>query len=346
MTEEPILSICIGTYNHLNTLKPMIDELLQIKDNRFEIVVSDNVSTDGTWKYLTEIEDKRLNIIRNKYNIGMSPNWLKALSFGRGKYLFHLNDKELVYSSGILYLIDRLSQEDSGFIHVARGKVSVKEERYTTTEESFIRFAYKPGHPSGIIIRKKEFIEIKNSDLKKYFSKDNLYPYAFLIANIIALNGKTAAYNIKLWDFLPMPQLADIKSYTKCEMEEDAWFSPNSRVKYLERMVQDCIKLDVRLSLEDRILNMYKYTLYLAVTRYKNVRNDRELMSHSGFLPLKIGFLKQIRICFFVYYEFTKWFRRNYNNKIKKKSFWIKLKTETAKYIWRVCKDVLKGARI
>lgn len=72
MDNEKLLTIAIPTYNGANTISNMLEILLPQCDERVEILISDNASTDNTKLIIDKYIEKYENIIyvRNAKNIG------------------------------------------------------------------------------------------------------------------------------------------------------------------------------------------------------------------------------------------------------------------------------------
>ena len=66
MNERPILSIFIATYNRKEILLDKIRSLLEIKSDDFDILVLDDMSTDGTVDALKSVNDSRIRVSQNK----------------------------------------------------------------------------------------------------------------------------------------------------------------------------------------------------------------------------------------------------------------------------------------
>lgn len=90
-----ILSIIIPTYNRSNILDISLNNITNESrfDDNVEIIISDNCSSDNTREIVEKYKKKYSNIFyyRNSSNI-KDANYLKALSYGKGKYLKLLND--------------------------------------------------------------------------------------------------------------------------------------------------------------------------------------------------------------------------------------------------------------
>jgi GT2 family glycosyltransferase len=91
------LSICIVTYQAGKLLK---DCLLSIDQNppagKYEIIVVDNGSTDGTLDLLCSEFKDRVQLIENRENRGYTVPMNQALRRGEGRFLLQLNPDTLL----------------------------------------------------------------------------------------------------------------------------------------------------------------------------------------------------------------------------------------------------------
>lgn len=77
-----VLSICIPVYNGGEGLYENISQILLCKSGKFEVVVNDNCSTDGSLEKIKNISDSRLRIFQNENPISPFENWYVALKRG------------------------------------------------------------------------------------------------------------------------------------------------------------------------------------------------------------------------------------------------------------------------
>ena len=110
MNERPILSIFIATYNRKEILLDKIRSLLEIKSDDFDILVLDDMSTDGTVDALKSINDSRIRVSQNKerngtLKDGVMQNWYRLLEMCDGQFAFLLNDRDLIDTEGMADLI-------------------------------------------------------------------------------------------------------------------------------------------------------------------------------------------------------------------------------------------------
>ena len=102
----PTVSISIVHHDGLQALRDCLESLAANPPSvPYEIIIVDNVSTDGAVKMLAaEFPDVRL--LRNETRQGFGENQNTGLKASRGKYLFLLNDDTILFSGAI----DRLCE--------------------------------------------------------------------------------------------------------------------------------------------------------------------------------------------------------------------------------------------
>lgn len=90
LNKSPLVSIGLPVYNGASQLAAAIEGILAQTNQDFELIISDNCSTDDTAKicevYLAQ--DKRIKYVRQVENIGASLNFKFVLEQAQGKYFF------------------------------------------------------------------------------------------------------------------------------------------------------------------------------------------------------------------------------------------------------------------
>ena len=86
--EQPLISIGLPIYNGANFVREMLDSLLAQTYKNFEVIVTDNASTDETPNIIREYaeRDSRVQYHLNENNLGAAGNFNRAFDIGRGKY--------------------------------------------------------------------------------------------------------------------------------------------------------------------------------------------------------------------------------------------------------------------
>ena len=97
MSESPLVSICIPSYNTGPFIGAAIRSVLDQTYPYFEIVISDNCSKDDTVEVIRSFHDPRIRFCVNETNLGVEPNWNNALHMARGKYLKLLCADDILY---------------------------------------------------------------------------------------------------------------------------------------------------------------------------------------------------------------------------------------------------------
>jgi glycosyltransferase involved in cell wall biosynthesis len=90
----PRVSVCIPVYNGGAFLPQAVASVLHQSFTDFELLISDDASTDGSWEWLAAQSDPRMVCRRNDRNLGPEANWNRSLEGARGAYikLFHQDD--------------------------------------------------------------------------------------------------------------------------------------------------------------------------------------------------------------------------------------------------------------
>lgn len=87
-TMQPRVSIGMPAYNAASTVRVAIESLLAQTLGDFELIVSDNASTDETRAVVAELaaRDTRISYQRQPVNIGANPNYTSVFHRARGEF--------------------------------------------------------------------------------------------------------------------------------------------------------------------------------------------------------------------------------------------------------------------
>ena len=87
-TVKPRLSIGFPVFNGEQYLAEALDSLLNQTFTDFELILSDNASTDSTPAICQHYaaQDERVRYYRNPYNIGAMQNWYRTFALSSGEY--------------------------------------------------------------------------------------------------------------------------------------------------------------------------------------------------------------------------------------------------------------------
>ena len=91
------ISVCLLTYNHVNVIESTLRTILDQTIAGYEVLVSDDCSTDGTWERIHDLAaaDARLKPIRTPHNMGMPGNANFAVAQAARPYIALLHHDDL-----------------------------------------------------------------------------------------------------------------------------------------------------------------------------------------------------------------------------------------------------------
>ena len=140
------VSIIIVNYNTRDLLYNCLASIYrQTKGVVFEIIVSDNGSTDNSVEMI-KLEFPAVIIIENKANLGFG----KANNFGAaiasGQYVLFLNSDTILKNNAILFFYDYATKNNKallgGYLYNENGDVIHSYENFTMPMRSIIRLLY------------------------------------------------------------------------------------------------------------------------------------------------------------------------------------------------------------
>ncbi len=85
----PSISVVMSVYNGANYLQESVESILAQTFTNFEFIIINDGSTDNTWEILTKYadQDKRIILIQNKENIGLTKSLNKGIELAHGEYV-------------------------------------------------------------------------------------------------------------------------------------------------------------------------------------------------------------------------------------------------------------------
>lgn len=95
--KNPLVSVCLLTYNRAHYLPGVIDSWLAQTYKNFELVISNDASTDNTDAICKEYKkkDSRIRYFKQEKNLNLPTNYKFALNQARGKYCILASDDDL-----------------------------------------------------------------------------------------------------------------------------------------------------------------------------------------------------------------------------------------------------------
>jgi glycosyltransferase involved in cell wall biosynthesis len=129
--EGPLVTIAIPTFNRASWLGECIGAALAQSYQNFEVLVSDNASTDETPVVLGQISDPRLRVVRQEENIGLIRNWNACLAEATGDYIVFVSDDDLVAPFLLERCVTLIKEEPKLPIVICLTDTSILDEGHT-----------------------------------------------------------------------------------------------------------------------------------------------------------------------------------------------------------------------
>lgn len=131
VNENPAISVIMGVYNNSRTLERAIQSILNQSFDNIEFIICDDCSSDDSYNKLLKLKetDKRIIIIKNKHNMGLSHSLNKCIEMSHGKYLARMDGDDISHT-------DRLKKQFD-FIE-ANPEISIVGCRRNTFDEDGI----------------------------------------------------------------------------------------------------------------------------------------------------------------------------------------------------------------
>lgn len=197
-TSQPLLSICIPTYNRAKMLRVCLDSILnQFVDlglsGLVEVVVSDNASGDGTRELVLEYQKKfpQLKYFRNAENLGADKNIANSVIKATGKFGWYFGDDDALAPGAIKYVVGILQKFQPAVVNLKSADLEAPDKapgpQFQITEKDpivisdfreFVEKGYCPGTLSVLLF---------DRDLWLSTDKTNTHPLWECIEIIIRL---------------------------------------------------------------------------------------------------------------------------------------------------------------
>ena len=171
----PAISVLIPTYNYGRFLPQTIESILRQDFDDYELILSDDCSSDQTAAVLGAYADRdpRLRIQRHPQNLGMVPNWNWCLHQARGRYIKYVFGDDLLAHPSALSRLKNLLDENPRASLAASARITLDDTSAVTgiwddlgtsglvsgprtIQQCLRRSLNLPGEPSSVIFRREQ----------------------------------------------------------------------------------------------------------------------------------------------------------------------------------------------
>lgn len=114
----PLVSVLIPTRDRLPLLRQAIETVRRQDFADWEVIVSDNASSDDVITAVTSLGDPRIRCIRSSFPVPVTENWNRALEASTGRWLIMLGDDDGLLPGTLARLAALIDQHQPDAIYV------------------------------------------------------------------------------------------------------------------------------------------------------------------------------------------------------------------------------------
>ena len=208
------------------------------EDERFEVIVCDDASSDNAQELLSQIHDPRFRYVRNTANLGAHKNWLKSLELGRGEWLYFVIGRDKVNGEHITRLIEILEWARGNGITLLYEGYSNKTEPVIYSGIDAMSYFLDVSHPTGTIFRRSIFAKIPCREY--YFTHSDMYPENYVRRDML-LKGSGASIMSGVYKqglYSPLINRAKIQSTVESGKNiYDMYYAPRRKAVHYHEII-------------------------------------------------------------------------------------------------------------
>jgi glycosyltransferase involved in cell wall biosynthesis len=198
----PMFSVLLPTHNKAEFLPYAIESILNQQEQDWELIISNNASTDGTDEILAEVKDPRIKISRSDEKLKLTDNWNRAYNMATGNYVLMMGDDDYLLPNNLSefrktiekFPLDKLFYSNLASYFIDKRRLEYVEDTGEIVPESWQKhlhwmFAYAyQMYPPSVIFERKFMEQNKGSDGQAY---QCAFPDFYLHSLLAIRNGRT-----------------------------------------------------------------------------------------------------------------------------------------------------------
>lgn len=254
---NPLVSVFLSSYNHEEYIGEAIESILNQTFSDFELIISDDCSTDNSWDVINRYNDSRIIKIRNEHNQVSNLTQSKINSF-RGKYV-------AIHSSDDVWETEKLERQVAFLENNPEYAACFTGVEYIDEEGK--NYILPDGHPY------KNVFKVENR------SREEWLHYFFFRGNclchpsILIHRASYQKYNL-LGNRMGLKQLPDFIIWIRLCLHENIFVLPEKLMKFrLRRTGQGNTSSDRP---ETHIRSQYEY--YKVMETYSQITDEKEFL--------------------------------------------------------------------
>ena len=168
------VSVCIPAHNSARFLPAAVESVFGQDFEDFELIVSDDASTDETPCVCTRYKDPRFRTVRSPRRLGLAGNWNRCVELARGTYVIVLHADDELRPRYLRRAVDVLdAHHDVGLVHCAvehideSGKLLSRQRLFSEDridhDHATLRHLLLDGcvvNPAGVLVRRAAYMRV------------------------------------------------------------------------------------------------------------------------------------------------------------------------------------------
>jgi glycosyltransferase involved in cell wall biosynthesis len=156
-TSSPRITVAIPTRNRAELLRGCLQSVLDQTFTDFEIVVSDNASTDHTAEVVASFQDPRIHYSPLASNVGLYGNLSRCFRLGTAPYLSILCDDDFMLPRNLERKVESLDRDpEVGMAHSAFQLMMIRPDQTEVLNEnvSYMHGSTDSVEPGDVMVRR------------------------------------------------------------------------------------------------------------------------------------------------------------------------------------------------
>lgn len=183
------------SYNREKYIVESIESILALNYTNWELIITDDCSTDETYKIAQQYQakDSRIKVYKNEKNLGDYLNRNKAASYAQGVYLKYLDADDTIYKYSLDYMVEAMLANPDAALGITFS-VFDDDKPYphvsTPTETYYVEYLDKGilgCGPSAAIIKREVFEKLNGFSGKQFIGDHELWLRIAAEYNVVKL---------------------------------------------------------------------------------------------------------------------------------------------------------------
>lgn len=143
MNSKVKVSICIPAYNNIESIRRLVESILNQSYGDYEVIITDDSTTDEVEQYIAQVKDERFHYIHNAEQLGATANCNTAIRKAHGEYIKVMHHDDWFTDSHSLGKMVVMLEQNENAVMAFSGTYQVsKTDRFarsiTSEQEAFI----------------------------------------------------------------------------------------------------------------------------------------------------------------------------------------------------------------